>query len=161
MSAGAHRAVETAAYLKQHDDTKNIQSIILRYGDSKTFADVTVDAIHELLGEYNILSFHAEGDKIAEYLDMSNVSRSLGQRITFSAQNSISYTTRVNNAVYTGMDPNLRNIIKSPLGLLLGMFPPQLSSFVTPAVWELHQPITYAELCPDAFEKFQQFLSAD
>lgn len=156
MSAGAHRAVETAIYLRQHEDTKNINSIILRYGDSKTFDETAMDSIHNLFGKMNIISFHGEGDKIVEFMNIDEIPSPLGTRINFSAWESNNYITRVNNRAYTGMDPNFKNTVTSPfvqmLAPMLGINS-NLLSFLTPELWELHQPITYAELCPLAFKE--------
>jgi len=159
MSAGAHRAIQTASYLKQHPEMKNQNIVVLRYGDAKTFDDIAVDSIHKLIGKENIFSFHATGDKIVEFMDMPNVTKSLGTRIEFSAAESENYSTRVSSRAYTCMDPMVKGILTSPfvqmfastVGLNSGML-----SFLTPELWELHQPITYAELCPPAFAKFKE-----
>ncbi|MBY0292923.1 MAG: hypothetical protein K2W92_06525 [Alphaproteobacteria bacterium] len=155
MSAGAHRAVETAIYLKQNEDTKNHNVIVLRYGDAKTFDEVAVNAIHNLLEKENIISFHGEGDKIVEFMDMDRANSSIGTRVNFSALESENYRTRVSNRTYTCMEPGIKGILTSPfsqlfisgIGLNSGML-----SFLTPELWELHQPITYSELCPLAFD---------
>lgn len=159
MSAGAHRAVETAIYLKQNENTKNHNVIVLRYGDAKTFDDIAISSIHNLLGKENIISFHGAGDKIVEFMDMDHVNSSLGTRVNFSASKSENYASRVKNRAYTCMEPGFKGVLTSPfsqfliggLGLSSGIL-----SFLTPELWELHQPITYSELCPLAFQKQQR-----
>ena len=141
FSAGAHRAIETATYLKQHADTKNHNVVVLRYAGANTFDDTAVNNIHKLLDKTNIIDFHAKGDKIAAILNMPGVTTSLGNQIEFSAENSENFNKRVKNKAYTNLDPTVGFFIKA---------------LYNPAVWELHQPITYAELSPKTFAEFKK-----
>jgi len=164
MSAGAHRAVETALYLKQHADTKNHKINILRYAGAKSFDDVAACHINNSLGHNNIIEFNAMGDEIAAFLNMPAATTSLGNQILFSAEDSIGYKTRVDTMAYTCMDPILKSTVSwlqnpqlmNTALLCLASINLDLSivDFLTPKLWEKHQPITYAELCPQAFDKF-------
>jgi len=165
MSAGAHRAIETSIFLKQHPDTKNLNVVVLRYGDSKTFDGAAVSSIHNLIGKENIFSFHAKEDKIVEFMDLPGVVNSLGTRLEFLATDSDGYNARVRNGVFSGMDPNFRGILSQlnnpifkPLAqgaLKLFNLSPDVVEFLTPELWEKHQPVTYTDLCPSTFSKYK------
>lgn len=167
MSAGAHRAVETAIYLKQHESTRDYKTTVLRYGDSKTFDEPAVNSIHNLLGKENIYSFHGKGDKIVEFMDMPE-GAGLGTRLDFLATDSEDYKKRIETCAYTGMDSNFKNALpnifqmledpftKMGAQILLGIFQisPDVIDFLTPTLWELHQPSTYCELSPLSFQNY-------
>ena len=167
MSAGAHRAIETSIFLKQHPDTKNLNVVVLRYGDPKTFDDIAVSSIHSHVGKENIFSFHAKNDKIVEFMDLPGVENSLGTRLEFLATDSDDYNARVRNGVFSGMDPNFKGILSQlnnnpflkPFAqstLKLFNLSIDIVEFLTPELWEKHQPATYTDLCPSAFSKYKR-----
>jgi hypothetical protein len=173
-SAGAHRALATACFVKQHPDMQNIPMIVLRYATGKTYDDLAVSEINQLIGQGNIFEFHAEGDKIAECMDMAGVTTSPGIVIPFSPS-SKEFGDRVETQAFTGMEAQFRNMLVSDTGktflslarlglsflpsssISLGNFsiPCEFLDFLNSNTWERHQDKTYGEHCPQAFAHFK------
>jgi len=163
----AHLATITALSLKQHPATKDYLMILLRYDAAKTFDEQAVQSIQSMLSRTLILDFNVRDDESMNLWGFPNISTYLGYHIEFSASDSPTYRDRVEKLKYTNLDPSTKDLIKAPItGLLMVSSvikkikpikePGHIFRYLQPHIWEMHQPITYAELCPLAFDKLKK-----